>query len=216
MRRTLAVLAGALALLLGLGAAALAGGVFAYFGTEGRHEVPVAQVSTQGAALYVRAFGLDQAVIPEGLVDVSLSAAAQDGREVFLGVGRATDVQGYLTGVPYDAGTELSGGTFKTNPVPGLRVPAPAPADQQFWVAQATGAPAELAWTPGYRADVLVAMNADGTAPVEMALSAALTLERAMAIALVAIVAALLFWVAAWWLLVRAARRHDPSARPGG
>lgn len=212
----MAVLAGALALLLGIGAAALGGGVLAYFGTEGRHDVPVAQVRTEGAALYVRAFGLDQQVVPEDYVDISLSASAADGGEVFLGVARAEDVQKYLTGVPYDAGTELSNGAFQTNSVPGLRLPAPPPAAEQFWVAQATGAPADLAWSPSYRGDVFVAMNADGSAPVELDLTAALILDRAFLVAAIAFGVALLLWALAWWLFSRAGRRREPSDQPAG
>lgn len=216
MKRTLAVLAGIVALLLGIGAAAFGGGVLSYFGTEGRHDVPVAAVQTEGAALYVRAFGLDQQLIPEGTVDVTLSAAAPEGKEVFLGVAPAEDVQRYLTGVPYDAGTELSNGAFVTNSVPGLRLPAPPPAEQDFWVAQAVGAPADLVWFPGYRADVLVAMNADGSAPVAMDLTAALVFERAFLAVAAAFTAAVLLWGLAWWLLARAGRQRDTSDQSAG
>ena len=216
MRRTLAVLAGALVVLLGIGAAAFGGAILTYFGTEGRHDVPVATVRTEGAALYVRAFGLDQQLIPDGVVDVALTASAPDGRELFLGVAPAEQVQSYLTGVPYDAGTELSNGTFQTNTIPGLRVPAPPPAGQSFWVAQATGSPADLGWSPNYRADVFVAMNADGSAPVELELTAALIFERAFLAAAVALGAALVLWLLAWWLFARAGRRRDPSEQPAG
>lgn len=216
MKRTLAVLAGILVLLLGVAAAALGGAVLSYFGTEGRHDVPVAEVRTEGAALYVRAFGLDQELIPEGTFDVTLSASAPSGEEVFLGVGRAEDVQKYLTGVPYDAGTELVDGAFVTNQIPGLRVPAPPPGEQEFWVAQASGSPADLTWSPSYRLDVLVAMNADGSAPVEMELNAALVFERAFLVMAVAFGGALLLWVLAWWLLVRAGRKRAPSDASAG
>lgn len=211
MKRTLAVLTGVLALLLGIGAGALGAAVLSYFGTEGRHEVPVAQVQTEGAALYVRAFGLDQQLVPEGVVDVTLSASGPEGKEVFLGVAPAAEMQTYLTGVPYDAGTELSNGAFVTNTIPGLRLPAPPPAEQDFWVAQASGAPADLNWSPSYRADVLVAMNADGSAPVVMDLNAALVFERAFIVLAAAFTAAVLLWALAWWLLARAGRRRDTS-----
>lgn len=216
MKRTLAVLAGALALIMGIGAAAFGGGVLAFFGTEGRHEVPVATVQTEGAALYVRAFGLDQQFVPEGLAEARLSASAPDGRDVFLGVAGAEAVQAYLIGVPYDAGTELVNGEFKTNAVPGLRLPAPPPAEQQFWAAQASGSPADLVWSPSYRADVLVAMNADGSAPLALDLSASLIFERAFLAAAVAFGLALVLWTLAWWLLARAGRRRGTSEQSAG
>lgn len=216
MKRISAVLAGIVALLLGIGAAALGAAVLSYFGTEGRHDVPVAEVRTEGAALYVRAFGLDPQLIPQDTLDITLSASAPEGKEVFLGVAPAEAVQQYLTGVPYDAGTELSNGAFVTNTIPGQRLPAPAPAEQDFWVAQASGSPADLTWSPSYRADVLVAMNADGSAPVAMDLSAALVFERAFLVLAAAFTAALLLWVLSWWLLVRVGRRRDTSDQSAG
>lgn len=211
MKRTMAVIAGVVVMLLGLAGAAAGATAIAVFGTEGAYRIPVADVRTEGAALYVRSFGLEQQVIPEGLLEVSLTARGESGAEVFLGVGPAAQVQAYLTGVPYDAAAELSNGAFVTNAVPGTRAPTP-PGDQAFWLTQETGSPAVLSWQPSYRADILVVMNADASAPVAVQLSAELGSPRLFPAAVAAIGIGVALSLFGLWLLLRAGRRRSEAS----
>lgn len=207
MKRTVAVIAGLLLLLLGLGAGALGAVAIAVFGSEGTYRVEVADVRSDGVALYVRAFGLEQQVIPEGLLEVSLTASGETGQDVFLGVGPVAQVQSYLSGVPYSAAAELSDGAFATNEVPGAGTPPP-PGEQSFWVAQASGTAATLLWQPSYRADILVIMNSDASAPVAAKLAAEMGTPQLFPAALAAVGLGLALVVLAFWLLLRAGRHR--------
>ncbi len=104
------------------------------------------------------------------LATVRITADNADARPVFVGIGPASDVEAYLAGVPYDDIIDVN---FDRNSVDYRRenageasTPAP-PADQTFWVAQASGeAGQRLTWDlePGRWA--IVVMNADATTGV--------------------------------------------------
>jgi len=83
---------------------------------------------------------------------------------LFVGVGPSDQVSAYLNGSSYAEITDLEFSPFKlvTNQVAGTANPA-APADQSFWVAQATGSHPTLTFdlkNGDYR---VVVMNADGS-----------------------------------------------------
>jgi hypothetical protein len=88
---------------------------------------------------------------------------------VFLGIGPAAQVNSYLAGAPVENVTDINFSPFRltTQQVQGTVRPA-APADQSFWVAQASGVRPSLTWkiTDGnYR---LVIMNADASSGVRL------------------------------------------------
>ncbi|MCB0915985.1 MAG: hypothetical protein KDC23_09830 [Actinobacteria bacterium] len=175
MTRVFAGLVGAILVVLALAGFLFGGWAVSVFGTNGTYEVPVAEVSTSGAALYVNRFNVDPAsYLPDGLLETSVVANATDGKEVFLGVGDADDVQDLLLGVPYDAAYELTDGRFTVRPVPGTVVPAPVPGDADIWTVSAQGSTAVLPWDGQDGSGVFVVMNSDGSAPVAADISATL------------------------------------------
>ena len=91
-------------------------------------------------------------------------------QEIFVGVARESDVEAYLRGVPHQEITDVRFDPFRTDyrseHAGGRATPEP-PADQDIWVADATGSGTQtLTWDvePGRWAAVV--MNADGSPAV--------------------------------------------------
>ncbi len=104
------------------------------------------------------------------LATVRITVDDADGRPVFVGIGPASDVETYLAGVPHDdiIDVNVHGNSvdYRRENAAGTSAPAP-PADQAFWVAQASGeGDQRLTWDlePGTWA--IVVMNADATTDV--------------------------------------------------
>jgi hypothetical protein len=208
MKRTLAILFGLLliviALLLG------AGGALALnlFDSEGRYELPVAQVDTDGAAIYVSSFNLDPSVVPDGVFTTTLEFASADSREVFLGTGSANDVQQFLVGVPYDAVTQIVDEKLVANPVPGAVLPAPQPLETDIWTASGSGTTAVLPWQQDMSEEILLLMNTDGSAGVAGDLHGVLTADWLYPAAIGSLFAAGVLLIGGLWLAVRGGRRR--------
>lgn len=210
MKRILLGLIGGVIVLLALAGALLTGWAFSVFGTDGRYEVPVAQVDVGGAALYVNLFNVQtDTPVPDGLLETYVVARSDDGAPLFLGVGEQEAVQDFLLGVPYEAASELAGGTFTTRPVPGLKVPAPDPVDAGFWAVSAVGEQPRLVWTEQNGAGVLVLMNADGSAGVQASLTATLESPRLVQVMVAVAVVSVLLGILGAVLLARALRSDD-------
>jgi hypothetical protein len=99
---------------------------------------------------------------------------------VFVGIGPADQVDRYMAGAPYDEVTDFDVDPFKLNRSPheGTKRPA-APASQDFWVAQASGAEAAtLRWKVQDGDYRMVVMNADGSRHVDTKGDVALTLPH--------------------------------------
>ncbi len=101
------------------------------------------------------------------LATVRITVDNADARPVFVGIGPESDVETYLAGIPHDDITDVDFDRFSVDyrreNAGGTSTPAP-PADQAFWVAQASGeASQSLTWDlePGNWA--IVVMNADAT-----------------------------------------------------
>lgn len=106
--------------------------------------------------------------------EVKLRADAL-GEAVFIGIGPESDVEAYLQGVAYDEIDDIHYRPFDVDyrSVSGDGVPAP-PADQGFWVAQASGpGTQELNWEIESGNWIVVLMNADGSAGVAAEVQAA-------------------------------------------
>lgn len=88
------------------------------------------------------------------------ATGARDG-PVFVGIGRRTDVDAYLAGVPHEV-TDFDGGGARSS-VTGGGAPAP-PASQGFWARSAGGAGTQTVVWPVEAGDwAAVVMNADGS-----------------------------------------------------
>lgn len=167
-----AIVAGALAALAGLGLAAAGALLLGVFGGDGTVASGSHSLSTSRAAL-VSSIGdiSDVAEVADVVGDprVRVSAAAPDpAGELFVGIGPAAAVDGYLAGAPVDEVTDFEIDPFELTRRPrgGTTRPAP-PASQDFWVAEATGRDtAALDWKVRDGEYRLVLMNADGSRPV--------------------------------------------------
>jgi hypothetical protein len=145
--------------------------LLALFGTDdsvssGRHAL-----STSSTALVSEVANIDDTA---GYADtfgsprVHISARSSNGRDVFVGVGHAADVDRYLAGAAVDEITDINFGPYQVdrNSRGGTAQPA-APADQSFWITQSAGRNVATDWklTEGdYR---VVVMNADGSRSVQ-------------------------------------------------
>jgi hypothetical protein len=120
--------------------------------------------------------GPDQWPFGKGdLATVRLEARADDGDEVFIGIGRTRDVDAYLDGVAHDEVTSIrwSRGDrdVRYRRVDGASV-APAPTDQTFWAATASGSGVQtLRWEVEGGSWSIVVMHPDGTPAVRAEVS---------------------------------------------
>lgn len=98
----------------------------------------------------------------EVLGDPSVRMTLSDDR--FVGVARAADVERYLSGVPHEEVTDITGDPFvlERHKVSGTHAAAP-PAAQPFWIEQGTSA---LRWKLADGDFRLVIMSADGASPL--------------------------------------------------
>lgn len=207
MTRVLAGAFGGLLVIVALGGFLFVGWALSVFGTEGEYEIPVADVSVPGAALYVNRFDVDPApYLPQGVFDTYVVATSSSEQEVFVGVSDANAVQDLLLGVPYEAASELVDGVFVLRPVPGTVLPAPEPAAADIWRVSDAGSRAAILWNGEDGSGVLAVMNADGTAQVSAELSATLESPRYQVVLMVVVVVALVAGLFGAFLLARAVR----------
>jgi hypothetical protein len=141
----------------------------ALFGTDSTMTSGVHRVSTQTSALVT---ALDDIKNTKGFattVDkptLRLSIPTAD-RPVFIGIGRAADVDRYLAGAAVDKVTDLDVDPFRLKTVrqEGTARPTP-PAEQTFWVARASGPDPSMSWKISDGSYRLVVMNADASTGV--------------------------------------------------
>jgi hypothetical protein len=180
--RVVAVVVGSIMLLVGAGTAVGATAVLAA-DTAGRDAagfvgIGAQRVSGTGHALVFDPIelqtDLDAPQLGSIAGEVRIGAAGE--RAVFVGIGPADAVEGYLAGVERDRVVTLPMGRAPVlDQLPG-GAPASVPSAQTFWVESASGAgPQELTWTLAQGRWAVVVMNADGTAPVVAELSLAAT-----------------------------------------
>jgi hypothetical protein len=108
--------------------------------------------------------------VPQSLGSARLEVTGTGARDVFVGIARAEDAAAYLDGVRRTVvdGLGFDGPAGDGDQLPG-HAPAGAPADQDFWVAQAGGnGTQQVAWDPSAGDWMFVIMNADGSAGVDI------------------------------------------------
>jgi hypothetical protein len=132
-------------------------------------------------------------------VKLRLKGSADDGRSVFLGIGREADVMTWLEGASFDEVDSVEFDPFAVDidPVRGDR-PVGRPTEQSFWLTSASGeGPQELTWevqTGDFR---IVVMNADASAPATYVGTFAVSIPNASSYAWLAIISGALFAVLA-------------------
>jgi hypothetical protein len=114
--------------------------------------------------------GADWLPVGTALGDARVEVTADEGDEVFVGVARAADANAYLRGV---SRTEVDALGFDSPPGnddqrPG-GAPTSSPADQDFWIAQASGTGLQrVTWSATDGDWMFVVMNADGSAGIDV------------------------------------------------
>jgi hypothetical protein len=106
--------------------------------------------------------------VADGIGTVRIRASST--QPIFLGIGKTSDVDRYLSRVPHTEITDFDADPFKvtSHVVPGAGRPAP-PASRSFWAAQASGSGTQtLNWKIESGTWSAVAMNADGTRNVAL------------------------------------------------
>lgn len=212
MKKVLLMIVGILLLLLGAAGVAAGALSLSVFGSQGERSEPVAQVRTLSGAIYVRSFNISQTKGPQGVLDISLVAEAGGGKDIFIGVAPPDAVQKFLLGVPYEAAARIENGSFVSKPVPGTKLPAPAPGEQDFWDASSSGRAPSIDWADQAGEDVLVVMNADGSPGVVADLSAAIGSPKLFSLTIGALVAGSVLFILGVLLLVLGIR----AGRKGG
>jgi hypothetical protein len=107
-------------------------------------------------------------------------------KQIFIGIAEESDVKDYLSGVEYDEITEWSIHPYKVEYEhhPGSSVPT-APISQTFWTESAHGAGTQtLKWEPETGSWVLVLMNDDGSAGIDLSGSVGVKVSWILGIAI--------------------------------
>jgi hypothetical protein len=145
---------------------------------EGFIGTPPQTVSTSGYALVldpIELRGDPGAPDLEALLgQVRVAASSPTG--IFVGIGPASDVDGYLAGVERSRLAEERPGRRVVPQTLAGGAPSTPPQQQSFWSASATGTGTQqVTWTATAGRWAIVVMNADGTRPVTATLSAGVT-----------------------------------------
>ena len=164
--------------------------VLATIGSDGTVKSGQQSFSTAGAALVSSAADLRRPsevsdIVGDPRVRMSVEATQGATSGVFVGVGPAKDVERYLASAPIDEVTDLDVDPFKMehHPRGGSATPEP-PSEQDFWVAQSTGAAsAKLDWKAGGGEYRMVVMNADGRRGVRTQGDVSVTIPHTSAVA---------------------------------
>ena len=146
---------------------------------QGYHSTGTDRFSTPTSALATENLDLDldgaESLLDEGVLGkVRLKAESNDGKPVFVGIARTSDVSDYLRGSARALVTDVDYSPFHADYSTrgGDRSPG-APAKQRFWEATAQGGGQQtLTWDVEDGDWSVVVMNADGSPGVDAGISA--------------------------------------------
>ena len=219
-KRVVLIVLGVVLLVIGALAAIAGGALMALFGSNDTLSSGVQQVSTPTRALVSPAGSIQGASGAQTVVgNVRLRITATPtgaGHLLFLGIGPASAVDRYLSGVSYDVATDVSVTPFHlTLARQGGTATPPPPGSQSFWVAKASGNHPTLTWTVTSGSYRVVVMNTDAAAPVAFAGGLDLTIPHSFAIGIGLLIGGIVLIVIAIVLIVLGARaRPRPQSRP--
>jgi hypothetical protein len=214
--RTVAVVLGSIAAVLGAVIALGGGGILAAFGSDGVLSTSRSGLSTPTSALMSQTAAItDTAGASDVLGDTSLriSARADAGRPLFVGIGPARDVTRYLSGAAVDEVTDFDVDPFRVerNRLAGTGTPA-APTSQSFWIARAAGPAADVDWKVRDGDYRVVIMNADGARGVATRISAGVEVPYLPDIAIGMLIGGVLLAGAGVAAIVLSRRSSTPRA----
>ncbi len=201
--------------------AAIGGGaLMALFGSNDTLNSGVQNVSTPTSALVSPAGSIQGASGAQtvfGSVRLRITATPTGaGHNLFLGIGPASAVDRYLSGVSYDVATNVSVTPFHlTLARHGGTATPPPPGSQSFWVAKASGNHPTLTWTVTSGSYRVVVMNTDASAPVAFAGGLDLTIPHSFAIGIGLLIGGIVLILIAIALIVLGVRtRARPQSQP--
>jgi hypothetical protein len=173
---------------------------------------PTGNVSTDGYALVSDRIELSTSgdwVPVSGALGTTRVQATASGPELFVGVGPSDQVAAYLGTVQRAVIDDLGNdGAVDGREVDGGS-PAGPPAEQDFWIEQATGSGRQqLEWNPDDGDWTAVVMNADGSAGVDADLRVGAELPALTGIAWGLLIGGVLLTAVAVLVIVLAARRR--------
>jgi hypothetical protein len=219
-KRVVLFVLGGVLLVIGALTAIAGGALMALFGSNNTLSSGVQQVSTPTRALVSPADSIQGASGAQtvfGSVRFRITATpAGAGHHLFLGIGRASAVDRYLSGVSHDVATDVSVTPFHlTLARHGGSATPPPPGSQSFWVAKASGNHPALTWTVTSGSYRVVAMNTDAAAPVAFAGGLDLTIPHLFGIGIGLLIGGIVLILIAIALIVLGARaRPRPPSRP--
>ena len=217
-KRVVLIVLGVLLLVIGALAAIAGGALMALFGSNDTLSSGVQQVSTPTRALVSPAGsiqGASGAQTVVGSVRLRITATPTGaGHLLFLGIGPASAVDRYLSGVSHDVATDVSVTPFHlTLARHGGTATPPPPESQSFWVAKASGNHPTLTWTVTSGSYRVVVMNTDAAAPVAFAGGLDLTIPHSFAFGIGLLIGGIVLILIAIVLIVLGARAR-PQSRP--
>ena len=138
-------------------------------------------------------------------------APDEPGEAVFVGIAPVAEGSAYLDGVEHSVIDDLGTAEDDEVRVPG-GAPSGPPAEQDFWVAEASGPGLQrLDWEPAEGDWIFVVMNADGSADVEIDARVGATLPALGGLAWALLGIGLLLAVIGGLVVALAVRRRAPS-----
>ena len=219
-KRVVLIALGVVVLVIGVLAAIAGGALMALFGSDNTLSSGISAYRRRPAPWYRLADSIEGASGAQTAVgNVRLRITAMPigaGRQLFLGIGPASAVDRYLSGVSYDVATDVTVSPFHLTLArhPGTATPPP-PGSQSFWVARASGNHPALTWTVTSGSYRVVVMNTDASPPVAFAGGLDLTIPHLFAIGIGLLVGGIVLIVIAIVLIVLGARaRPRPHSRP--
>ena len=191
----------------------------ALFGTNDTVDSGVQQVSTPTRALVSPASSIQGAHGAQtvfGNVRLRITATpASPGQQLFLGIGPASAVDRYLSGVSHDVATDVSVTPFHLTLTrsSGTATPPP-PGSQSFWVAKASGSHPTLTWIVTSGSYRVVVMNANAATPVAFVGGLNLTIPHLFGIGIGLLIGGIVLFLIAIALIVLGARSRPPAESP--
>jgi hypothetical protein len=183
-------------------------------GTPQEVFTPTAALVAPASGLFGRLTTSKYSTTAQVRVDLAVTPGP---RRVFVGLAQTTDLARYLGSTPVDemsrAGVAGARSYVLTRHGEGSPRALPPPAQQGFWVAQASGADAHsIDWVTATGTVELVVMNADGTAGVDQQLAPTLFFISTRPLAIVMVLAgAVALLVGALYFVFTAGDRDDRS-----
>jgi hypothetical protein len=223
--KIVAIVVGALLVLIGLGLLAPGGFLLAIYGTQrddsGFFETSSRVVSTEGYALVTPHVDLNVGFdmgswVPTGArAAIRIRAVSAGPGPVFIGIGPTDGVSQYMSGVAHDEVTNF--GWFSA----AVRylyfdggAPDSPPGQQDFWVAAQEGSGSQtLEWEIQDGNWTAVVMNGDATAPVKATVSLGARFGILLPIGIGLTVAAIVLLAVGIVLIVLGARRPRPAVQ---